>query len=59
MFVLMSLMFPLLYNEPFSAQRIGIEFVVCMTGGLLFGLFMKWFMNRRGKAEDTPSLSSE
>lgn len=47
MFVLNSLLFPYLFNKNIITEGLGISLAVSLVGGLLFAVFMKWYMKSK------------
>lgn len=43
MFLFNSFLFPALADEEISIDKLAVSLVICLLGGLLFSLFMKWY----------------
>jgi len=53
MFVLMSLIFPLIWQEPITWRSITVGIIIWTIAGLLFGFIMKLFLTKKGKHKKT------
>lgn len=50
MYVVMTLRFPIVMDESITKKSILIGIPVWLIGGILFGLMMKYWMNKKGKS---------
>ncbi|MBX2876000.1 MAG: hypothetical protein KTR30_28020 [Saprospiraceae bacterium] len=53
MYVLMTLIFPLLTNDPITQKDVLVGVPIWLVGGLIFGYFLKRFMDKKGDSAVT------
>jgi len=51
MFILISVLFPLILQVPIHGKGILYGLLICSIGGLVYGLTLKWYMGVRGSSE--------